>query len=171
MKALPLLMILSLVASAGCDSYDPDPHAAPSDGGYIGGGGGSSTGDTDTDTDGDSDSDTDADTETETEAECVIFGGYCADTCGYNYYPSEAYGGCDSLEVCCLPYMDDYSCLSLPQDCDEIGADEDVQYFGCCWANTVYWCDPSMGDVVQSEECSSTQSCGYSYEYDGLWCI
>ena len=116
----------------------------------------------------------DADSETETGTEAAIAceddGGYCAEVCGYGYYQSEE-GGCGPFDVCCLPYYDDYSCLWEPTGCADIAVDEDDQYFGCCWANTVYWCDSGYGDAVQSEPCSSTETYGYSEEEEVLWCL
>ena len=42
-------------------------------------------------------------------------------------------------------------CNSQPTSCDDIGSTVEEQFYGCCFNNSVYWCESSQ---LGSEDCS-----------------
>jgi len=97
--------------------------------------------DTDTDTDADTDSDSDSDTDTDTETS--------TDT-----------------STNAPEHVD---CAEQPQTCEDVGATEQEQYFGCCFEGSVYFCQSSVLDAIDCEE--QGYVCGYSESFEVMDCV
>jgi hypothetical protein len=107
----------------------------------------SSNSDADSDTDTDSDSDSDTDTDTDTDSD------------------SDADGGTD-----CTQEAEYVACDGVPTSCEEIGADTDAQYYGCCEGVEIYYCqDGTLG----SGSCPDIgyPDCCYSSEAGTMDCV
>ena len=76
----------------------------------------------DTDTDTDSDTDTDADTDSDTDTDT----GTTTDTDTSTEAPEHV------------------DCEDEPVACEDIGDTEESQYFGCCFEETVYFCQSGI---------------------------
>ena len=60
-------------------------------------------------------------------------------------------------------------CDELPADCLDLGEDAETQYFGCCFENTVFWCDDGE---FHSSDCTDVGStCGYYSQLEAMWCV
>lgn len=64
------------------------------------------------------------------------------------------------------------ACASTPIECDDIGPDEDAQYYGCCDGDTVYWCQDEGGSwTMLSDDCASQGlDCVYSAQWQSMYC-
>jgi len=64
-------------------------------------------------------------------------------------------------------------CDELPTECADVGVDEDAQFYGCCFGDTVYWCQDLGQDwLLVWKDCAALGlSCAYLAELDYLWCI
>jgi hypothetical protein len=60
-------------------------------------------------------------------------------------------------------------CVELPADCLDIGEDAETQYFGCCFENSVFWCD--NGEFLQSDCTDVGSTCGYYSQLEAMWCL
>ena len=97
--------------------------------------------------DGGPDTDTDADSDTDTDSD------------------SDTDSNSDSDS--------DVTCESVPETCEDIGATEDEQYYGCCMGDTVFNCfDIGEGWQLYSRDCSLLDmECGYDADKDAMGCI
>ena len=65
------------------------------------------------------------------------------------------------------------ACEGQPEECEDIGPDEEAQFYGCCFEGTVYWCQ-DYGDtwLMIWKDCEAQGlDCGYLAEQGFLWCI
>lgn len=60
-------------------------------------------------------------------------------------------------------------CAEQPTACEDIGEDADAQLFGCCFDNTVYWCD--TGELYNSDCDTAGAVCDYNASQDAMWCM
>ena len=95
--------------------------------------------DTDTDVDTDADTDTDGDTDTDTTTD-------------------------SSTEA-----PEHVDCDAEPLACEDIGATEDDQYFGCCFEGAVYFCQSGILDSIDCED--QGYVCGYSDNFEVMDCV
>jgi len=65
------------------------------------------------------------------------------------------------------------ACDAEPSDCEEIGDDEDSQYYGCCFDDAVYWCQEYGGDwLMVWKDCGELGlDCAYLDDQGFLWCV
>jgi hypothetical protein len=65
------------------------------------------------------------------------------------------------------------TCEGEPTVCEDIGEDEEEQFYGCCFDNAVYWCQDYGHDwLLVWKDCQAQGlDCGYLAEQDFLWCI
>jgi hypothetical protein len=64
------------------------------------------------------------------------------------------------------------ACDGEPASCEDIGATEDEQLYGCCLDGTVYWCQ-QYGEqwLLVWKDCAALGlACGYVDEVGYLWC-
>lgn len=99
--------------------------------------------DPDSDSGSDSESESDADTDDETDSDTGV--------------DTEHYIACDGQ----------------PEACEDIGVDEDEQFYGCCFEETVYWCQDYGGSWLMVWKNCEAQGldCGYLAEQGFLWCV
>lgn len=64
-------------------------------------------------------------------------------------------------------------CSGTPATCADLGATQEVQYYGCCDGNNVYWCDDQSGAwELHGGDCATMGgTCDYDPSYDGMWCV
>lgn len=64
-------------------------------------------------------------------------------------------------------------CYGMPLACEDIGPDQATQLYGCCYGETVYWCDDEGGTWgLHDYACAQFgQTCGYSTDYDSMYCL
>jgi len=60
-------------------------------------------------------------------------------------------------------------CQELPEACEDVGEDIETQYFGCCFENSVYWCDDGQFYSTDCTEGGST--CAYNSQLEAMWCM
>jgi hypothetical protein len=80
---------------------------------------------------------------------------------------------CDDEKECpqscdCDGGTSDIQCSSEPEECSDIGATEEEQYFGCCFFVSVYWC--TDGELESIDCGASGYSCAYNPEEDYVDC-
>lgn len=65
------------------------------------------------------------------------------------------------------------ACDGKPSACEDIGPDEDAQFYGCCFEGTVYWCQ-YLGSswLMVWKDCEALGlDCDYLSEQGFLWCV
>jgi hypothetical protein len=95
--------------------------------------------DTDADTDADADSDSDGDSDTATDSDSSTQADEHVD------------------------------CEAEPETCEDIGATEEAQGFGCCFEGAVYFCQAGFLDSIDCE--AQGYACGYAPGWDMMDCI
>lgn len=148
---------------------------------------------TDTDTDADSDSDTDSDADTDVDTGtgsdsgsdtdvdtgdglgCTLpwcfgqapDGCYCDEQClEYEDCCDNVCGACSDLSFCQEAFV---ACDAEPATCEDIGPDADTQWFGCCFADLLYFCDAA--EMSEIDCGASGQVCAYNPDGDYLDCL
>jgi hypothetical protein len=65
------------------------------------------------------------------------------------------------------------ACDGEPVGCEDIGEDEEAQFYGCCYDNAVYWCQEyGLSWLMVWKDCGALGlDCALLAEQGFLWCI
>lgn len=60
-------------------------------------------------------------------------------------------------------------CEDQPAECLEIGEDAETQFVGCCFENSVYWCE--SGEFLSTDCSEDGSTCAFNSQLEAMWCM